>query len=63
MVKRSHGNLEADSIYRKRQKLTEQQAVQSVAINIQSLQDLQATLAFKQDTVPEQFRQSMNSYH
>lgn len=63
MVKRSNANLEADDPYKKRQKLTEKQAVKSVVINIQSLQDLQALLAFKQDTGAEQFRQSMGSYH
>lgn len=63
MAKRSNANLDADSPYKKRQKLTEQQAVTSVDINIQSSQDLQALLAFKQDTGAEQFRHSMTPYH
>lgn len=59
MVKRSNTDLDTDSPYRKRQKLTEAQAVKAVATDIQSLQDLQACLAFKQETGAEQFRQSI----
>ena len=62
MIKRSNDTLDTDSPYRKRQKLTENQVVKPVAINVQSSQDLKTHLAFIEETTAEQLRQSLVAY-
>lgn len=59
MVKRDNSDSGADSPYRKRQKLTENQVVKFVPHELQSSQDIQDLLAFKQDNDAEKVKNSM----